>query len=160
MSQNRRRLQLRARPHRRAYSATSDPVAGFKGGSPGKECWAERWKQDEKRGSNALGVSLPKLKIQFTSLSSLFTYFSSFFFHFLAPSRYCCFDLHHIYHVTDVLDSLNLFSAHFQGTIFRSRGYYLRRRLASEGIVPLGVTLSRCVCVRRVAAKVLHQLSL
>jgi len=30
--------------------------------------------------------------------------------------------------------------------------YYLRRRLASgEGIVTLGVTLSRCVCVRRVS---------
>jgi len=29
--------------------------------------------------------------------------------------------------------------------------YYLRRCLASEGIVPLGVTLSRCVCVRRAA---------
>jgi len=26
-------------------------------------------------------------------------------------------------------------------------GYYLRRRLASEGVVSLGVTLSRCVCV-------------
>jgi len=29
--------------------------------------------------------------------------------------------------------------------------FYLRRRLASEGIVLLGVTLSRCVCVRRAA---------
>ena len=29
--------------------------------------------------------------------------------------------------------------------------YYLRRRLASEGIVSLDVTLSRCVCVRRAA---------
>jgi len=29
--------------------------------------------------------------------------------------------------------------------------YYLRRRLASECIVPLGVTLSRCVCARRAA---------
>ena len=29
--------------------------------------------------------------------------------------------------------------------------YYLRRRLASEGIVTLGVTLSRCVYVRRAA---------
>jgi len=28
--------------------------------------------------------------------------------------------------------------------------HYLRRRLASEGIRPLGVTLSRCVCIRRV----------
>jgi len=27
--------------------------------------------------------------------------------------------------------------------------YYLRRRLASEGIVPLGVTLSRCLCVHQ-----------
>jgi len=27
--------------------------------------------------------------------------------------------------------------------------FYLRRRLAIEGIMPLGVTLSRCVCVRR-----------
>jgi len=33
---------------------------------------------------------------------------------------------------------------------------YLRRRLASDGIVTLGVTLSRCVCVRRAAAKALH----
>jgi len=28
---------------------------------------------------------------------------------------------------------------------------YLRRRLASESIVPLGVTLARCTCVRRAA---------
>jgi len=31
-------------------------------------------------------------------------------------------------------------------------GHYLRRRLASgEGIVSLGVRLSRCVCVRRIS---------
>ena len=29
--------------------------------------------------------------------------------------------------------------------------HYLRRRLASEGILTLGVTLSRCVCVRRIS---------
>jgi len=28
---------------------------------------------------------------------------------------------------------------------------YVRRRLASEGIVTLGLTLSRCVCVRRIS---------
>jgi len=28
---------------------------------------------------------------------------------------------------------------------------YLRRRLESEGIVTLGVTLSRCVCVHRIS---------
>jgi len=28
---------------------------------------------------------------------------------------------------------------------------YLRRRLASEGIVTLGVTLSRRVCIRRIS---------
>ena len=28
--------------------------------------------------------------------------------------------------------------------------HYLRRRLASESIVTLGVTLSRCVCIRRI----------
>ena len=31
------------------------------------------------------------------------------------------------------------------------RQYYLRRRLASEGIVTLGVTLSRCVCIGRIS---------
>ena len=29
--------------------------------------------------------------------------------------------------------------------------HYLRRRLTSEGIVTLAVTLSRCVCVRRIS---------
>jgi len=29
--------------------------------------------------------------------------------------------------------------------------YYLRRRLASEDIVTLGATLSRCVCARRIS---------
>jgi len=32
-----------------------------------------------------------------------------------------------------------------------SHDYYLRRRLASEGIVTLGVTLSHHVCVRRIS---------
>jgi len=36
--------------------------------------------------------------------------------------------------------------AFFPDTVY----YYLRRRLASEGIVMLVVTLSRCVCVRRI----------
>jgi len=35
---------------------------------------------------------------------------------------------------------------------------YLGRRLASEGIVTLGVTLSRCVCVRRFAAYITYRL--
>jgi len=29
--------------------------------------------------------------------------------------------------------------------------YYLRRRLLIEGIVMLGITLSRCVCIRRIS---------
>jgi len=40
--------------------------------------------------------------------------------------------------------------------LFLNFYHYLRRRIASEGIMPLGVTLSRCVCVRRAAVKVLH----
>jgi len=41
-------------------------------------------------------------------------------------------------------------------TFFRFN--YLRRRLASEGIVSLGVTLSRCVCVRRAANIIMYRL--
>ena len=34
---------------------------------------------------------------------------------------------------------------------FKKFLHYLRRRLSSEGIVTLGFTLSRCVCVRRIS---------